>query len=120
MQLIVRGRGVPVSSALREHCTERVERALQPFLQHVASAELVLTDLNGPRGGLAQACRLSVALSDGTKLMVQSCDADFYVASGHAAARAALLVRRELGRGRTLERRSLRPSAHPDAHPAAS
>ena len=110
MQFIVRGRGIPVSSELREHSTERVERALQPFRQHVVRAELVFTDLNGPRGGLGQACRVSVGLSDGTKLMVQSLDADIYAASGHAAARVGYLVRRELGRTRSLERRAERPT----------
>jgi ribosome-associated translation inhibitor RaiA len=108
MQLIVRGHGIAVSSALRDHSTERVERALLPFSHHVTHAELVFTDFNGPRGGIGQACKLSLGLSDGTKLMVQSLDSDFYTASGHAAARAAHLVRRELGRTRTLKRRPQR------------
>jgi ribosomal subunit interface protein len=108
MQLIVRGRGVRVSSALREHSVERVERALSPFAEHVASTELVFSDLNGPRGGLGQSCRVSVGLSDGTKLMVQSLDTDFYAASSDAAARLGYLVRRELGKTRSLERRARR------------
>jgi ribosomal subunit interface protein len=109
MHLTIRGRHVAISPALREHCTERVERALLPFAQHVDSAEVVLADLNGPRGGLGQACRLTVGLSDGTKLMVQSLDSDFYAASGEAAGRVGHLVRRELGRTRTRARRAPRP-----------
>jgi ribosomal subunit interface protein len=108
MQLIVRGRGFHVSPALREHSVQRVDRALSPFTEHVASAELVFTDLNGPRGGLGQSCRVSVGLSDGTKLMVQSLDTDFYAASSDAATRLGYLVRRELEKIRSLERRARR------------
>jgi hypothetical protein len=89
---------------------ERVERALSPFTDHIASAELVFTDLNGPRGGVAQSCRVSVALSDGTKLMVQSLDTDFYAATGDAAARVGYLIGRELGRTRSRARRARRPT----------
>jgi hypothetical protein len=46
-----------------------------------------------------------VGLSDGTKLVVQSLDTDFYAASGHAAARVGRLVRRELGKTRSRARR---------------
>ena len=111
MQLIVRGRGIRVSPALRGHSVERMERALAPFAERVASAELVFTDLNGPRGGLGQSCKVSVGLSDGTKLMVQSLDTDFYAASGDAATRVGYLLRRELGKTRSLERR-VRPLTH--------
>ena len=110
MQLIVRGRGIRVSPALREHSVERVERALSPFTNHIASAELVFADLNGPRGGIAQSCRVSVALADGTRLIVQSRDTDFYAASGDAATRVGNLVGRELGRNRSRARRTRRPT----------
>lgn len=115
MRLIIRGRSVPISSLLRDFCTHRVMRALQPFSEHVRSAEVVLEDVNGPRGGLGQACRLSVGLADGGMLIVQSLESDFYAASGQAAGRVGHLVRRELGRIRTRRRRGPRDVPSRDA-----
>ena len=117
MHLTIRSRHVELSSALREHSTKRLERALEPFLLHVASAELVFSDLNGPRGGPAQSCRVSVGLNDGTMLMVQNLDSDFYVASGLAAGRVGYLVGRELERTRKRARRAPTSLLHRRASP---
>jgi ribosome-associated translation inhibitor RaiA len=106
MQLVVRGHGVPLSQALHDHCTERIERALTPFLPRIQAVEVVLVDFNGPRGGVGHAARLSVVLTDGTRLLVQSIDSDFYAASGQAAARVGHLIKREVGRTRSRMRRN--------------
>jgi putative sigma-54 modulation protein len=119
MHLNIRGRKVPISVALRQHCMERLERALRPFHEHVRSAELVFTDFNGPRGGIGQACSVFVSMVGGTKLIVQSTESDFYAASSHAAARVGQLVRRQLTKGRTRLRttpRELPSEAPPSLH----
>jgi ribosome-associated translation inhibitor RaiA len=105
MQLFVRGHGVQLSDALRDHCTERIERALSPFVHQVRTAEIVLVDFNGPRGGMGHAARLAVLLSDGTRLLVQGIDSDFYAAGSQVAARVGQLVRRELSRTRDRARK---------------
>lgn len=117
MHLNIRGRKVPISAALHEHCVNRLERALHPFREHVQSAELVLTDLNGPRGGLGQGCSVFVSLAGGTKLIVQSIESDFYTASGEATVRVGHLVGRSLAKIRTRTRSS---SKHDQAESSAA
>jgi regulator of nucleoside diphosphate kinase len=107
VHITVRGKAVQLSDALRRHCTHRVERALARFAAHVDWVEVVLVDLNGPKGGPAQACNLSVALVDGSRVILQRRDSDFYVAAGQAASRAGRLVARMTDRART----RLRPAA---------
>jgi regulator of nucleoside diphosphate kinase len=101
VHITVRGKAVQLSDALRSHCTRRVERALARFAAHVEWAEVVLVDLNGPKGGPAQACNLSVALVDGSRVILQSRESDFYLAAGQAASRAGRLVARLTDRART-------------------
>lgn len=105
MQVIVRARNVPFSSALRVHCTGKLERALTRVGERVRTAELVLEDVNGPRGG-GHVCRLWVGLDDGTELVFHSREGDAYAATGHAASLARHAVRRALSRGRTHQRAS--------------
>ncbi len=118
MHLNIRGRKVPISTSLREHCIERLERALRPFDEHVRSAELVFTDINGPRGGFGQACSVFVSLVNGTKLMIQSTESDFYAASSQAAARAGQLVRRELTKLRSRVRSTTTQEAWSEPPPS--
>lgn len=105
MQVVVRGHAVPMSEMLHDHCKERVARSLAPFRQHIREVELVLVDFNGPRGGPGHAARLTVVLLDGSRLLVQMIESNFYLAAGEAAARMGQLVQRELSRNRALVRR---------------
>jgi regulator of nucleoside diphosphate kinase len=106
-----------MSEALRNHCTRRVTRALSRFAAHVERVEVVLVDLNGPKGGRAQACNLFVALVDGSRVTLQRRESDFYLAAGQAASRAGHLVARMTARARTRARLGTRRSSPPPVLP---
>ncbi len=108
MHITVRGKAVQLSDALRNHCMSRVARALSRFAAHVERVEVVLVDLNGPKGGRAQACNLFVALVDGSRVTLQHRESDFYLAAGEAASRVGVLVARMTDRARTRSRPAAR------------
>ena len=101
MDVIIRSRSVPVSKALQEHCQERAQRAIQPFAQQVDRVELVLVDLNGPKKGLGQACRVFVKLSRGGSVMFATSGRDFYAAASQATFGAGRHLARTLAKART-------------------
>ncbi len=106
MQVEIRGHNVPVSTILHNICTEQIERAVQRFGRYVRMAELVLSDVNGPRGG-GHACRLLLTLADGRHI-VSECEGDsFYAASTRATHRAVAQLKKHLERDRTVSRATL-------------
>jgi len=103
VQVEIRGHNVPISTILHNIITEQLERAVQRFGRHVRMAELVLSDVNGPRGG-GHACRLLLTLGDGRHI-VSECEGDsFYAASTRATHRAVAQLKKHLARDRTLGR----------------
>ena len=63
MQLDIRSRNVEVPSELRHHIERRIGQALNRFEQQVGSVQIALTDVNGPKGGPDEVCRLTVVLA---------------------------------------------------------
>jgi len=86
-----------VAGLLHDYTTARTVVALDRFAGRLQRVEVVFTDLNGPRGGLAQACRLFVHLTDGRKLMVESRESNFYAAVRRATEKASYAVAQALG-----------------------
>ena len=97
MDIQVRGRGVPVSEMLHEYTTARIAVALDRFTRRLKRVEVVFTDLNGPRGGPAQASRLFIHLTDGRMLVVEARESDFYAALRRATEKGSYAVAQALG-----------------------
>jgi hypothetical protein len=101
VDVIIHHRNVTPSRALEAHCRERIARAVDPFAGRVERVEVVLVDLNGPRKGLGQACRVFVRLATGGGLMFASKDRDFYRASSRAVTGMGRHLARVLAKSRT-------------------
>ena len=103
MQVVIRGHNVPISSLLHDFCEAQLKRAMHTVSGHVRAVELVLSDVNGPRGG-GCASRLLLTLSDGRQIVSECRGNSFYAVSTRAAQRAVARVRKDLERERTLGR----------------
>jgi putative sigma-54 modulation protein len=100
MQIIVRSPNVPVSQALEEHCQARARRAVEPFAEQIGRVEIVMVDVNGPKKGLGQVCRVFVELTHGGQLIFVSGARDFYSAVSRATFGAGRRLARVLARAR--------------------
>lgn len=102
MMIELRHAGVPVSDALHDFAIRRLSRALRPFEEAVSRADVRISDLNGPRGGIDIECRVSVALAPlDQPVIVTGKGADPYAAVIDATARLHEAVSRALGRRRS-------------------
>ncbi|HVJ89587.1 MAG TPA: HPF/RaiA family ribosome-associated protein [Labilithrix sp.] len=110
----LRSSNVPISLALRDHVTRRVDFAIRRFAHRVERVVVRITDLNGPKGGLDKRCRIVARLSPARSVVVEATDADAYVAVSQAAIRLDERVSRALARCRQ------RASSKADFEPASS
>lgn len=111
MHIVTQARGFDLSDELREHVERRLGFAIDRARHHVGRISVILSDVNGPRGGDDKRCRIQVAVSGAADVVVDDTQADLCVAIDRAVGRA----------GRTLARRVSRqqqrqPGRASDAH----
>ena len=112
---------LPVSDALQEFTQRRVERALRPFRSKVSRADVRITDVNGPDGGIDKRCSATVELVGvKQKVVVHSESADAYAAVQGACARLGEAVSRALDRRARLDRFGASPPIAASPRAAAS
>jgi len=109
MDIQITGRNVSLDTELRAMVARRLEYAIGRFARRISHVQVRLADLNGPRGGVDQSCRITVQIRPRGELIIEECSADLESAVGLAANRAGHAVRREIDRRRTARsRRSVR------------
>lgn len=100
MRLEIRGQGLAVTPAMREHLARRLGFALGRFGDRVTRVTARVADRNGPRGGVDKQLRLAVGVRDGSEIVVEDADTDLYVAIDRGAERAGRAVARAIERER--------------------
>ena len=90
MELQVRGHGRPITPSLIDHTRRRVRYALDRFAPELRRVDVRLSDLNGPRGGVDQRCRVSLILEhSGPEIVAEDTDESMEVAIDRATKRVA-------------------------------
>ena len=98
MQVLFKSRH-PQATELRDLTERRVRFVLRRLSWLVPRAEVQLSDVNGPRGGIDKRCQVELR-TDGAGSMVVACVAnDWRTALDHALARAARFLMRAWRRG---------------------
>lgn len=94
------------SPRLIDAIKRRLDFALGRFDKRITKADVILSDVNGPRGGVDQHCRLRVTLPARAVIITETTAAEPLDAVGGAADRAFRRVREAFGRKRDRIRRS--------------
>ena len=113
MRLKINVRNGDSSKTVRECIERRMRFALSRFDNRIRRAEVVLDDVNGPRGGADQHCTLTIKLASTTPIVIQATDVDAMAAVGRVADRAARHLSDHLKRRRDLRRHYGNTVAHP-------
>ena len=100
MNIDIRTRGFSLTPGLRAYIERRLEFALDRYQDRIARVRVVVSDLNGPRGGEDKSCRIEVRIRGAGTVRATAVDGDAYVAIGAAAHRAGRGVARALQRER--------------------
>lgn len=97
MQVLFKSRH-PKATDLRDLTERRVRFVLRRLGWMVPRAEVQLSDVNGPRGGVDKRCQLELRTDSAGTVVVTSVANDWRVALENALSRAARLLKRQLRR----------------------
>ena len=104
MRLNINIRNGESCKADRDGIERRMLFALSRFDNRSRKAELLLDDVNGPRGGADQHCTLTITLASTAPIVIKATDVDAMAAVGRVADRAARHLSDHLKRRRDLRR----------------
>lgn len=110
MQVIVHTRD-PQANGLTGLVEHRLRFVLRRLKSRVPRAEVALSDINGPRGGLDKRCQVALQTDGAGSVVVTSVAADWRSALDDALARAARFLLRQARRSQDFRR--LRHQAKP-------
>ena len=102
MEIKLTALNFPLSLDQHEYVERRLTYALESNASHIAAVEVWLSELNEQNALRNQRFLIQVTLKDGTLIVIDTTEADLYVAIHHAADRASWKV------ARCLSRRNLR------------
>ena len=108
MRFEIRRRGVEVLEELRSYLKDRLGLALKRFARHVDLVRVYLWDVDGPRGGVSQTCRIVVEVPPRGRVIVTETDTEIRAAIAGATNRVASSLKRHVQRRWTRRRPTLR------------
>ena len=112
MQVLFKSRH-PQATELRDLTERRVRFVLRRLGWLVPRAEVQMSDVNGPRGGIDKRCQVELRTDGAGSVVVASVASDWRVALDKALAKAARFLMRALRRGAESGRLRQRFSAIP-------
>ena len=90
---------------LQNHIDRRLSYALGRFDGKIGRISIRVEDLNGPKGGVDQHCRIEANLIPSGKVMAEATDVEDVLAVNRAIERLARQIRNEFERRRTRRKR---------------
>jgi CBS domain-containing protein len=112
----VRVLGTKLGQTDRDYIRRKLGMKLGKFAEAIERVSVRVEDVNGPRGGIDQVCRVKVVLSGMPSVVYEARNAALHAAIDRALSGTERSVRRALGRRRTKPvTRSTRPSPRPVA-----
>ena len=112
MQVLFKSRH-PQATELRDLTERRVRFVLRRLGWLVPRAEVQMSDVNGPRGGIDKRCQVELRIDGAGSVVVASVASDWCAALDKALAKAARFLMRALRRGADSGRVRQRVSALP-------
>jgi putative sigma-54 modulation protein len=100
MELEIRSQNMHLDENVESEVERRVEFALKQFNSWITRVQVHLEDVNGPRRGIDQQCRILVTIKGGKTIKIEDIDADLIAAINRASDRLGQAVGREIDRRR--------------------
>jgi putative sigma-54 modulation protein len=89
-------RGFSLTSAIAGRVRKRLDFLLGRGLNRVRRADVTLSDLNGPRGGVDKRCLIKISIDGLRPVVVEDIQSDLYMAIDRAVGRASRTVLRRM------------------------
>jgi ribosomal subunit interface protein len=111
MQIDIQTRGFSLTKRLEQHIRHKLSTTLAAQSDHITHAQVRLSDINGPRGGVDKCCQLNIKLAGSPSVVVRDVSTNMYAAIDCAAHRISSSLSRRLSRLRSPRRPSRNPRA---------
>ena len=111
MQIDIQTKGFTLSKAIANHVKRRLKNALERRDERILHAQVHLSDINGPRGGVDKCCKVRIQLAGAPSIIVRDVSSSMYSAIDSAAQRISSNVGRRLTRMRNPKRPGRNPKA---------
>ncbi len=111
MEINLTALNFPLSLDQHEYVERRVTYALESNASHIATVQVWLSELNDPNALRNQRCLIQITLKDGELIVIDTTEADLFVAIHRAADRASWKVARCLSR-RSLQIKEQQAAGH--------
>lgn len=98
MNIDVRSKNVELTPTIHQHVRRRLGFALGARADLIRLVEVMLTDVNGPKGGRDQKCRLLIRLDGLPDVITEDTQHDLRTAIDRAAAKASHTLARKLSK----------------------
>lgn len=116
MKVKIQSRGFKLTKALYNQVNSKLNLLLSRYGNQIRQAEVILLDVNGPKGGEDMRCLINIKVNKSKSIVVQETAADLYDAINSCAQRVRRTAERHFSRARRLNRRNREP--HPLLIPA--
>jgi len=96
MKIGIQCRGFSLTGAIAGQVHKRLDFLLGRGIRRIRRVDVILSDLNGPRGGVDKRCLIKVSIDGLRPVVIEDVQADLYVAIDRAAGRASRTVLRRI------------------------
>jgi len=98
MQISIVDRNVDLTAKQKELVDRQIEYSFDRFETHIRAVEVVLNDVNGPRGGSDIQCRVRLMLHSKGEVLVEGREVSVEAAISSVIDRASIAVGRRVER----------------------
>jgi ribosome-associated translation inhibitor RaiA len=96
MRIDIRAKNIDLSPSLRTYIQRRIGFALGARDSQIQNVQVMLSDINGPKGGPDKRCRILLRLAGLKDIVIEDVQSELRVAIDRAASRASHTVARRL------------------------
>ena len=96
MNIVIHSKGVDLTDTLRQFVDQHLRFVLTRYGAHIISINVMLLDINGPKGGLDKCCRVQLKLDHLPKIIVQDTQVNVYAAIKMCSVRLKRTVERNI------------------------
>jgi ribosomal subunit interface protein len=108
MEMSIRGRQLDLTDFFKNYVQRRLGFAMSKFDSRIRGVEVVVCDVNGPRGGVDKACAITATVRPIGRVFARAVAIDSYAAVDSAVSRLRTVLVRRLQHRREPRRRDTR------------
>jgi len=103
--------GLPLKVKVQDYVQRKVDSAIGPFEDFVKAVDIRIVDVNGPKGGIDQRCRVTVAMNGKPDIVASANHENSFGAISLAVDRVRRSLQRVVGRNKSKRSRK-NPLSH--------